>query len=220
MSSSSSARELRAALLLGEVQVAVRDAAEDDRDAEERSHRRVVAGKADRAGVVGDVVQAEWPRLPDQDAEDAPPARQLPDRGPRLGVDPGREEPLEALPGAVDHPEGRVTGARQRRRRLDDSLEQGIERELRGERDARLDEHPEALLRRRRGVGVAGVRHRGSVVAPIAAISPQPCGFSLLPLRETAIAAVRVLPSRRAGIAETNRTRGDPWASPRKRSRT
>ena len=76
-----------------------------------------------------------------------------------LGVDPGREEPLEALPGAVDHPEGRVTGARQRRRRLDDSLEQGIERELRGERDARLDEHTKALLRRRRGVAVAGVRH-------------------------------------------------------------
>ena len=65
-------------------------------------------------------------------------------------------------PVAVDHPEGRVTGARQRRRRLDDSLEQGIERELRGERDARLDEHTEALLS---GAAAGSVWLGGSSIA-------------------------------------------------------
>jgi hypothetical protein len=37
---------------------------------------------------------------------------------------------------------------------------------------------------------------------------------------QTAIAAARVLPSRRAGIAETLFTRGDTWLSPRKPSRS
>ena len=79
--------EVLAARLLGQVEVAVGDAAEQDRDAEEAAHRRVVAREADRARVVGDVVQAERARLADQHAEDAAPARQVADRRVRLLVD-------------------------------------------------------------------------------------------------------------------------------------
>ena len=46
-----------------------------------------------------------------------------------------------ALPGRVDHPERRVPRPGQLRRRLDDALQERVERELRAERDARVDEH-------------------------------------------------------------------------------
>ena len=85
VSSSSSVGEVGAAGLLGQVEVAVGDAPEHDRDAEERLHRRVVAGEPDRARVVGDVVQPQRLRVPDQHAEDAAPARQVADRRVGLG---------------------------------------------------------------------------------------------------------------------------------------
>ena len=50
-------REVLSAGLLRQVEVAVRDAAQHDRHAEERLHRRVVRRKADRARIVRDVVQ-------------------------------------------------------------------------------------------------------------------------------------------------------------------
>ena len=89
VSSSSSLGEVVAALLLGQVEVPVGDAAEHDRDAEERLHRRVVAREADRARVVGEVVQPQRARLADEDAEDPAAARQVADRRVRLGVDAG-----------------------------------------------------------------------------------------------------------------------------------
>ena len=51
--------EVLAALLLGQVEVAVGDAAQEDRHAEERPHRRVVRREADRARVGRQVVQPE-----------------------------------------------------------------------------------------------------------------------------------------------------------------
>ena len=68
--------EVGAAGLLGQVEVPVGDAPQHDRDAEKRLHRRVVAREADRARVLGDLVQPQRLRVPDQHAEDAAPARQ------------------------------------------------------------------------------------------------------------------------------------------------
>jgi hypothetical protein len=52
----------------------------------------------------------------------------------------------------VDQPERRVPRARQLRRRLHDPLRERVDRKLRAERDARIDEHPEAVELTRRGV--------------------------------------------------------------------
>ena len=72
-------------------------------------------------------------RVADQHAEDAPAPRELADRGVRLGVDPGRVEALERLPRAVDDAERGVARPGQLGRRLDDPLEERVERELGGE---------------------------------------------------------------------------------------
>ena len=149
-------REVRAARLLGEVEVAEGDAAEHDRHAEERPHRRVVRREAGRAGVLRDVVQPERPRFPDQRPEQAPPARQVADRLVGLLVDPRGEEPLQSLSRRVDHAERRVARLGQLRGDLGQALEERIERQLGRQRDPGLDEPPEPV--RLRG------RHRTSVV--------------------------------------------------------
>ena len=76
-----------AALLLGEVEVAVGLAADEDRHAEEAVHRRVVERKAVGLRVLADVAQPQRPRLGDQHPEDAVAARQLADRRVRGVVD-------------------------------------------------------------------------------------------------------------------------------------
>jgi hypothetical protein len=119
--------EVGTARLLGEVEVAVGDAAQPDRRAEERPHRRVVGGKPDRTGVLAEVVQPQGARVLDQHAEDATAPRELPDRGPRLLVDAGRHEPLEGRSGPVDHAESGIPGVRQERRGLDDPLQERLE---------------------------------------------------------------------------------------------
>ena len=58
--------ERPAAVLLGQIQVPVRDAALEDRDAQERLHRRMVGREANRAWIVGDVVEQERFGLADQ----------------------------------------------------------------------------------------------------------------------------------------------------------
>ena len=77
--------ERGAALLLGQVQVAVGDSAQEDRDAEERAHRRMVRREADRARVVREIVEAQRLRVLDQRAEDAAATREVADRRLRLG---------------------------------------------------------------------------------------------------------------------------------------
>ena len=57
------------ALLLGEVEVAERDAAEKDRRPEEARHRGVILGKTDRLRVVADPTQAKRRLLVLQHAE-------------------------------------------------------------------------------------------------------------------------------------------------------
>ena len=122
--------EIVAALLLGEVQVPVGDAAEQDRNAEERAHRRVVRREPDRATVRVQVVQPECMRVADQDAEDAATTREVADPLVRLFVDPCRQEAFQGFAGLVDHPDRRVPRACQLSAGLDDALQHSVERQL------------------------------------------------------------------------------------------
>ena len=50
------------------------------------------------------------------------------------------------MPVSVDHAERRVPRARQLGRDLDEPLQDGVERELRADRDARLEQRAQAAL--------------------------------------------------------------------------
>ena len=138
--------ELLPSCLLRQVEVAERPAAKQYRDAEECVHLGVVCGEADRTRICRQVRQAERFCVSDEDAEDAAPARQLADCRMRLGVDADRHKALEPFVRLVDYAERRVAGARQRRRRLRELVEHGIERELGGNGDAGLHESSDALV--------------------------------------------------------------------------
>ena len=73
--------EVAAALLLGQVEVAVRHSAQEDRDAEEAAHRRVAGRKSDRARILTEVVETQRTRVPNEHAEDAAAVRGIADRG-------------------------------------------------------------------------------------------------------------------------------------------
>ena len=140
------AREVLAAPLLGQVQVAVGDAAEQDRHAEERAHWGVVGRKADGARIGRQVVEPECVRVPNQHPEDPAAVRKVADAFLRLRVDARGQEALERAAGWIDHAERRVPRPRQLRRGVDDSLQEGIERELRRDRDPGVDQPAPAGL--------------------------------------------------------------------------
>ena len=140
--------EAPAALLLGEIQVSVRDSTKQDRHAEEALHRRMVSGKPNGARVVAEAVESQGLGVADQHAEDAASAREVADRGVRLGVDTRRQEALEGRPGLVDDAERRIARSRQLRSRLDELLQERVQRELGAERDSGIDEHTQAIWRR------------------------------------------------------------------------
>src|SRR5215213_8874657 len=81
----------------------------------------------------------------DEDAEDASPAREDADRGVRLLVDPRCQEALEILSAAIDHAERRVARFGQLGGRVDDALQQRVERELGAERDASVQQPPKSI---------------------------------------------------------------------------
>ena len=132
--------EVGSALLLGQIEVAVGDAAQHDRRPEERPHRRMAGREADGARVLGQIVQAQRAGVGDQRAEDAASAGQVADDRPCLVVDAVRDEALEARSRRVDDAERRVPGAGDERRRLDDALQDAVERQLRADREAGLQE--------------------------------------------------------------------------------
>ena len=115
--------EVLLAFLLGEVEVAVGDPAEQDRDAEEGAHRGMCGRKADRAQVVGEVVQPQRLRLLDQHSENSASPRQRADRLAHVAVDPVRHELLELGAARVDHAERGIASAGQLGRRLDEPLQ-------------------------------------------------------------------------------------------------
>ncbi|MEZ5124228.1 MAG: hypothetical protein R2736_22120 [Solirubrobacterales bacterium] len=83
------------ALLVGQVEVAPRLAVHEDRHPEERAHVRMAVREAVRARVVGDVVEAQRPRVADQHPENATAVGQVADRAVGLGIDADGQEALE-----------------------------------------------------------------------------------------------------------------------------
>ena len=94
--------------------------------------------------IVRQFVESERASVGDQRAEDSAPVRRVADDCSGLLVDPGGHEALEARPGRVDHAQRGILGARDERRRLDDALQDAVERELRADREAGFDERAEA----------------------------------------------------------------------------
>ena len=133
-------REVLAALLLGEVEVAVGDAAQQDRHAEEAAHRRMSRREADRARILREVVQPQRPRLADQHPEDAAPARQVADLRAQVVVDAVGDELLQLDPVRVDHAERGIASAGQLGRGLHEPVEQRVERQLRGDGESRREQ--------------------------------------------------------------------------------
>ena len=77
---------------------------------------------------------------PGHSGQNAAPTREVADRRMRVGVDASRQEALELRAAGVDHAEGSVAGGREVGGGLDEALEEHVERQLRRDRDARLEE--------------------------------------------------------------------------------
>ena len=73
--------------------------------------------------------------------------RQVADRATQIIVDPGGDEAVERGARGVGHAKRCVARTGQLRRKLDEPLKHGVERELGGERHARLDKRPHPLRR-------------------------------------------------------------------------
>jgi hypothetical protein len=106
----------------------------------------------------------------------------------RLGVDAGGEKPLECGSGLIDDAERRVACARQKRRLLDELLQQSVERELGAESDPGVHEDAQAiecgLLRHLLpGRCVQGMRPR-SLPQPIGGRQPMPALSTGLTIRQ------------------------------------
>ncbi len=108
-------------------------------------HRRVSRREPDGALIFRKVVQPQRPCVLDQDAEDAAPVRRVADLRLHLWADAVGDEAFEPAAGAIDDAERRILRAGHAGGGLDDSLEHPVERELRIDRDAGLDERPEAV---------------------------------------------------------------------------
>ena len=85
--------ELAPPSLLGQVQVAVRLAVDQDRHAEEQLHRRMADRETVGVGMAADVVDPQRLRIADQLSEHPAAGRKRPDRPPRRLIDSGGQEP-------------------------------------------------------------------------------------------------------------------------------
>ena len=138
--------EASSRLFLGQVEIPERDSPRHHRHAEEAVHRRMVGREADRSRIARQVVEAQRPRVGDQHTEDPPAPGKVADRDPGGLVEAMGDEALELAARAVDYPEGRVACVGQLGGDPDERLEDRVERELRGDRDSRLDERAASLI--------------------------------------------------------------------------
>ena len=93
-----------------------------------------------------EIVEAQRRGVLDQHPEDAAAARELADRRPVRLPDPEGDEALQLVAAPVDHAERRVARPRQLGGDPDQRLQDGVERQLRGDRDSGLDEPPPPLI--------------------------------------------------------------------------
>jgi len=94
----------------------------------------------DRARIGSEVVQPDRTGVADQDAEDATTARQGADRRALRLVDAVRDELLELRPLRIEDTERRIARIGQLGGGRHETREQGLEIELRAQRDAGLDQ--------------------------------------------------------------------------------
>jgi hypothetical protein len=141
-----SVREGFAALLLGQVQVAPDLLADRDRHAQERLHLRVRGREAVRLRMVADVPEAQRPRVLDQHAEDAAPAREVPDGTMRVRIDARGDEALELLPAVVQDAHGRVPRSGHVAGDVEQLMEHRLDVELGDQAAPCVDQAPEAEL--------------------------------------------------------------------------
>ena len=196
-------REVLPALLLGQVEVPVGDAAQHDRHAEEASssaggcggkptERGSSARSCSRSGFASRI---STPRIPR-------PRGRSPIAACVSASMPVVRKRSSAWPGLVDHAERRVARAGQLGRRLDDPLQQRVERELRAERDPRV--------RRGRGGDRAGASPRsplGFSSMPSARGAQQPSRLGARPVRGAPRVAGRQSVTRRLRRPRTHPAR-------------
>src|SRR4051794_41183879 len=98
------------------------------------------------ARMVAEVLEPQRARVLDQQPEDAPPPRQVPDRTMGLCVHAGRDEALELPAAVVEHADGRVARAGDLAGNVEELLEDGINVQLRDQRSPGVDQTTKAEL--------------------------------------------------------------------------
>jgi len=131
--------ELLAARLIGQVEVAVGLAPNDDRNAKEAVHGRVARWEAVGAGVVADIAQPQRDWVASQLTQHTAAARRLADRRAGLVVDSGVDEPFQFVAILIEDAEGGVPRPRQLAGDVDDLAQHGVEVELGDEATADVD---------------------------------------------------------------------------------
>jgi hypothetical protein len=91
------------------------------------------------------VIEAQRPRVVDQQTEDAPAARQVSDRGTLLGVDAARQEALELSPVLVQGAKRGEARAGQLLSRSQHAIEDWLKLELRDEPASYLKQPSQAV---------------------------------------------------------------------------
>ena len=132
--------------LVGQVQVAVDDAAQPDRHAEERRHRRVSRREPEAVGVGVEVRQPQRFRIEDQQPEDAVTLGTSSDARRLLVAEPDGDELGEPGAGLVEHAQRCVPGIDEIRPGLGDPS-QRVGEGLLGPDRHHCVEQPEQLLR-------------------------------------------------------------------------
>ena len=138
--------EVDATLLFGQVEVAVGDAAQHDRNAQERAHRRMVRRETNRTRVVAERAKTQRLDIADQHPEDPAPARKSADRLDLLAPDAVRDETLQLVAVAIDDAERGVSRPRQLSRNPHQPLEKLVERQCGAQGDTRTDENPQPVV--------------------------------------------------------------------------
>ena len=128
-----------AALLLGQVEVAVHLFPDPYRHPEEGPHRRMAIGESARSGVGGDVLQAQRARVGDQLAEQAAAFRPVMDPGDLRLIQANRDE-LGQPAALADDAQRAVTSRHQLDRRLDDMPEHDLEFQMTADGDHGLQQ--------------------------------------------------------------------------------
>ena len=207
-------------LLLGEVEVPERDAPRHHRARREScAWADGSAGTRPRAGRGMRSSRRSGRGVLDQHAEDAAAARELADRSPVRLADPEGDEALQLVAAPVDHAERRVARARQLGGDPDQRLQDGVEGQLRGDRDPGLDEPPPPLIAVHAAIQPCWPRSRTRLQADFTAMPPVPkpptakSGRNRTLLIALAVAAVVVAALIAASVLRSGGDDGDSAAT-------